>query len=226
MCVYADASIEYMGTEHLKFALPALFITLMFNVLPLFFLVLFPLTCFQRGLNHCGFRCLTLRIFSNTFQGCYKDGTEGTRDYRWFSGLQLFMTFAILERHHSTVIILAVIVVIVYLIMIETMQLYKHHRNMYIYFNINAKSILLLSLSLWMISKVIIDLQRDTLKSKFVIHSSLLIVSSLIPFCYAVGLFFYWLFAIKRCGRKGITILMKCLKKRGNEQEQLLQGSS
>ena len=215
-----------MGTEHLKFALPALFITLMFNVLPLFFLVLFPLTCFQRGLNHCGFRCLTLRIFSNTFQGCYKDGTEGTRDYRWFSGLQLFMTFAIVERHHSTVIILAVIVVIVYLIMIETMQPYKHHRNMYIYFNINAKSFLLLSLSLWMISKVIIDLQRDTLKSKFVIHSSLLIVSSLIPFCYAVGLFFYWLFAIKRCGRKGITILMKCLKKRGNEQEQLLQGSS
>ena len=129
-----------------------------------------------------------------------------------------------IERHHSTVIILAVIVVIVYLIMIETMQPYKHHRNMYIYFKINAKSILLLSLSLWMISKIIIDLQRDTLKSKFVIHSSLLIVSSLIPFCY--GLFFYWLFAIKQCGWKGITILMKCLKKRGNEQEQLLQGSS
>ena len=228
--VFVDASMEYMGTEHLKYALPAVFTTLLFNVLPLLFLILFPLTCFQRGLNYCGCRCLTLRIFSDAFQGCYKDGTEGTRDYRWFSGLQLFMRFAIviifeIERHHLTIIVLAMILVIVYLAMIETMQPYKHHRNMNLYFKINAGSVLLLSLSLWMIGKITFHLQRDSDKTRFAIHSSLLIVSSLIPFCYAVGLSFYWLFAVKQCGRKAISVLWKCLKKQ-NEQEQLLQNSS
>ena len=228
---YADASMEYMGTEHRKYALPAIFITVIFTVLPLLYLVLFPLTCFQRGLNFCGCRCLTLRIFADAFQGCYKDGTEGTRDNRWFSGLQLSMRLAIvvifeIERHHSTMIILAMILVIVYLAMIETMQPYKRHRNIYIYFKINAPSVLLLSLSLWIIGKIIADIQRDTMKIRFAMHSSLLILSSLIPFCYAVGLFFYWLFAVKQCGRKGIAVLLKCIKKQGNEEQQLLQNSS
>ena len=228
--VYFDASMEYMGTEHLKYALPALVITTIFNVLPLLFLILFPLTCFQRGLNYCGCRCLTLRIFSDAFQGCYKDGTEGTRDYRWFSGLQLFMRLAIvvifeIERHHSTIIVLAMILVIVYLVMIETMQPYKRHRN--IYFKINVGSVLLLSLSVWTIGKMTYDLQRDAKKTRFVMNSSLLILSSLIPFCYVVGLSFYCLF-VKQYGiyRKGITVLWKCLKNQRNEQEQLLQSSS
>ena len=217
---YADASMEYMGTEHRKYTLPAVFITVIFTVLPLLFLVLFPLTCFQRVLNCCGCRCLTLRIFADAFQGCYKDGTgtEGTRDYRWFSGLQLSMRLAIvvifeIERHHSTVIVLALILVIVYLAMVETLQPYKRHRNIYIYFKMNAASVLLLSLALFIISNITYDLQRDTKKIRFMMHSSMLFVTALIPFCYAVGLFFYWLFAVKQCGRKGIMVLLKCFKK-------------
>ena len=131
-----------------------------------------------------------------------------------------------IERHHSTMIVLALILVIVYLTMIETMQPYKCHRNIYIYFKINAGSVLLLSLSCWIIGKIISDIQRDTMRIRFMMHSSLLIVSSLIPFCYAVGLFLYWLFAVKQYARKGIAVLLKCIKKQGNEEQQMLQNSS
>ena len=52
-----------------------------------------------------------------------KTGQEGTRDYGWFFGLQFFMRLAI-------VIIFEIeSLVIVYLVMVEVMQPYKHHRE-------------------------------------------------------------------------------------------------
>ena len=32
-----------------------------------------------------------LHAFMDAFQGCYKDGTNGTRDCRYFAGLQLVL---------------------------------------------------------------------------------------------------------------------------------------
>ena len=36
-------------------------------------------------------RSLALNAFVDAFQGCYKDGTNGTRDYRYFVALQLLI---------------------------------------------------------------------------------------------------------------------------------------
>ena len=48
-----------------------------------------------------------LRTFADAFQGCYKDGTVGTQDCRWFSGVHLLVRFGIviafeMVRHHAT----------------------------------------------------------------------------------------------------------------------------
>ncbi len=63
-----------------------------FNLIPLLLLLLYPAKWFQKLLG-CFPRVnwLPLHAFMDIFQGCYKNGTEGTRDYRYFSGLYLML---------------------------------------------------------------------------------------------------------------------------------------
>ena len=61
----------------------------------MFLLFAYPFHCFQRILNKARLNSLVLKTFIYIFQGYYKDGTNGTRDYRIFSVLPF--TFPILE---------------------------------------------------------------------------------------------------------------------------------
>ena len=88
IAVYYDASFKYFGSEHLPFALLAILVLAIFTVLPVLILLLYPTRVFQRCLGCCNTRWqLALRTFVDAFQGCYKDGTAGTPDWRCFSGL-------------------------------------------------------------------------------------------------------------------------------------------
>ena len=88
LAVYYDASFKYFGSEHLPFALLAILVLAIFTVLPVLILLLYPTRVFQRCLGCCNTRWqLALRTFVDAFQGCYKDGTAGTPDWRCFSGL-------------------------------------------------------------------------------------------------------------------------------------------
>ena len=87
--VYYDASIGYFGSTHLPFALLAIFVLCVFVVLPTLVLLLYPTRAFQRSLGCCRVRWHALHAFADTFNGYYKNGTEGTRDYRFFAGLYL-----------------------------------------------------------------------------------------------------------------------------------------
>ena len=89
--LYYDASVEYFGKKHLPYAILALFVVLIFIIFPILLLLLYPMRCFQRCLGHCGVRWHALHIFIDAFQGCYKDGTNRTRDCRYFAGMYLFM---------------------------------------------------------------------------------------------------------------------------------------
>ena len=223
--VFADASIEYMGSEHLWYALPALIITLMFNILPLLFLFLFPLRCFQRCLHRCGLQCLVLRTFADAFQGCYKDGTDGTRDYRWFSGVHLLVRFGIvvafeMARHHATYIILAVVVVFLHTTIVGIMQPYKTS----VCFKIDM--MLLLGLSCWINGILILEIERDTMNTKFGLHLTTLMASTFIPLVYVSGLFVYWLCVVKQCHRRGAVLVLSWCRRQEGEHEQLLQDSA
>ena len=87
--VFYDASIGYFSAQHLPFALLAICVLCVFVVLPALVLLLYPTRIFQRSLGCCRVRWLTLHAFADTFNGYYKNGTEGTRDYRYFAGLYL-----------------------------------------------------------------------------------------------------------------------------------------
>ena len=71
--------------------IPTLLISLMVLVVPIILLFIYPYCWFQRCLNRFLLRSLALNAFVDAFQGCFKNGTNGTHDCRYFSALQLLL---------------------------------------------------------------------------------------------------------------------------------------
>ena len=89
--VYYDPSTEYFGSSHIAYAIITLILSFMILVVPVILLFLYPYRWFQRCLNRFHLRSLALNAFVDAFQGCFKDGTDGTRDCRYFAALQLLL---------------------------------------------------------------------------------------------------------------------------------------
>ena len=89
MMVYYDGNVAYFGESH--YAILAITILIIFTFLPILLLCLYPCRCFQRFLNRHSLRSQILHTFVETFQGNFKDGTNGTRDCRYFAALYLIV---------------------------------------------------------------------------------------------------------------------------------------
>ena len=85
--VYYDASIPSWEGQHLPYACCALIILVVVVILPIVLLVLYPMQCFQKCLNRCGWNCQAVRIFMQCFQGCYRDRTDGGLECRYFAAV-------------------------------------------------------------------------------------------------------------------------------------------
>ena len=88
-----DATMDYFGHEHLPYAMLAIIVAVFFILLPLLLVLLYPTKTFQKILRLlCQFqRIQMLTAFMEVYQGHFKDGTDGSRDYRYFAGGQLLM---------------------------------------------------------------------------------------------------------------------------------------
>ena len=83
--LFYDATIDYFGRTHRPYAILAIVVLVVFTLLPALLLMLYPFRWFQKILNVLPVRWHVLHTFMDSFQGCYKDGTEpGTQDCRWF----------------------------------------------------------------------------------------------------------------------------------------------
>ena len=92
LALYYAGDIEYFGKEHLPYGILAIAVMCLFVVLPTATLALYPFGFFQKFLNLFPFRWYILHTFVDSFQGCYKNGTEpGTCDCRWFSAAYLVL---------------------------------------------------------------------------------------------------------------------------------------
>ena len=90
--LYYSPTVNYFGEDHLPYALIALFILASLVITPTAVLILYPFQFFQTFLSHIPINWHFLHAFVDSFQGCYKDGTEpGTLDCRWFSVLLLLI---------------------------------------------------------------------------------------------------------------------------------------
>lgn len=97
---YYDASIEFFGPQHRPYAIAAVLVIVVFNVLPVALLCLYPCRCFQRLLPCTRLRCL--HTFMDAFQGAYRNGTEGTLDCRYFAAVYLVLRIAIFVTYSLT----------------------------------------------------------------------------------------------------------------------------
>ena len=107
--LFYDPSIRLFHSEHVPYALFALSVMVIFVLLPPLLLLLYPTRLFRKCLSLCGFqRWDILHLIADVFQGWFKDGTEGTLDYRALSALYMLMRivcgagflFLVVYRHH------------------------------------------------------------------------------------------------------------------------------
>ena len=94
-----DPTIKLFHGRHYAFAIIAIIVFSTFIALPPLLLVLYPTKTFQKCLGYGKCQWYTLRTFVDNFQGCYKDGTQGTRDCRYFAGLYFILRVAVLLSH-------------------------------------------------------------------------------------------------------------------------------
>ncbi len=89
--LYYDPNLTFFGQSHLPYAVLAVVVSTAFVILPGLLLILYPTRLFQKFLNCCGFSRPAVHTFADAFNGCYKNGVNGTRDYRSFAGLYLLV---------------------------------------------------------------------------------------------------------------------------------------
>ena len=86
-----DGTLGHFESKHIGLSALAITIIVTFVVLPPLLLLLYPWRRFQRFLSYFRLHRPGLIIFMDTFQGCYKDGSNGTRDCRWFSAFYFIL---------------------------------------------------------------------------------------------------------------------------------------
>ena len=98
MYLYLAGDVEYFGSEHFFYGLLAVFALATVTVLPGLLLFLCPCGFFQKFMNKIKCNFVSLRIFMDVFQGSYKNGTNNTKDYRFFSGIFFFTRFVLIAN--------------------------------------------------------------------------------------------------------------------------------
>ena len=97
LVLYYDSTTEFFSKDHLPFAVISICVGLVFIAFPIFLLILYPTRIFRKCIACCGFRrWYALYTFMEAFQGQYKDGTNGTRDFRIVSALYLIFRIIVL----------------------------------------------------------------------------------------------------------------------------------
>lgn len=134
--VFNAPSVVYFSWGHLPFAIAAIILLLFLNLLPMMLLFVYPLKRFQCLLNRLNLNSNSLRTFIDVFQGSFKDGTNGTRDYRFFSGFLLLIKFMFCATfwmtHTNVYYSVASVWILVYCSLVASCKPYKKMRDNYI----------------------------------------------------------------------------------------------
>ena len=185
--VYYDGTVEYFGQEHLPYALLAIAVLLVFTFLPILLLCLYPCRCFQRFLNRYHLSSQTLHTFMDIFQGGFKDGTNGTRDCRYFAAVYLiirvvlYLSVGLSIVSFNTSMINGVLVVVIMLLA----MFHPYKKSLYNRLDICLVGIVVFFLSsAWLFEIDATWLERG-------VDRLLLYLVSPIPLLYSLGLLSY-----------------------------------
>ena len=93
--VAVDLSIPQLSTHYFMLVIPASLLFLVYSILPPLLLIFYPFKVFRSCLSKCRLDFITVNIFVEKINCCYKDGLDGRRDMRSFSGLYFFLRKAV-----------------------------------------------------------------------------------------------------------------------------------
>ena len=200
--LYYDPTLEYFQGQHLYYGITAMFVGFFFVLLPLVFLVIYPMRYFQKCLNIFGIRRQPVDAFVNCFQGYYKDGTNGTRDCRYFSVtfflIQIILMSSFVITKSIYCFLLGAIVTVVVMFVVVAVQPYKEQFKTYTL----ADSFMLSIVALVFITATAVD--EASVKSIFFRNPSIIFFGVLecIPALYMIGLIIWLIFVKKKLHRK------------------------
>ena len=202
--LYYDATIEYFGAEHLPYGVLAVFVSLVFILFPLLLLLLYPMRCFQRCLGCCRVRWHALPIFIDAFQGCYKDGTNGSRDHRRFAAaflLARILLFILFVLSQTALFYGAALFVFIPLVMtIVIVQPYKPRFSTY---NV-VDSVLVLLMALWCATVVCINIAELKAHKWSKFFASLSYILGVLPLFYISFVTLHWMCSQRVFGQRMI----------------------
>ena len=216
--LFYDASIDYFSKEHLPYAILAITITIIFNIIPLIFLLLHPLKCFK---GHIG-RWPALRICLDSFQGYYKDGTAGTHDCRFFSSLcllirlSLFVAYSFVQNvgFYSLASILLIFLVTLIIVFQPFKEQFKAYNSIY--------SLLLVNLAVFFITIGCIHAASlaasHTLK---VIACAFSFFITILPLFYVSFFVLKWLFSLSLIQSCFLTYCTACHSRKRTDDSDL-----
>ena len=90
-----DNSISMTSSLYITRATFTFLLSVIFNILPLLLLVMYPFRIFRQILSKCKLDRISLMIFMEKFHSCYRDGLDGRSDMRYFSGIYFFLEIAL-----------------------------------------------------------------------------------------------------------------------------------
>ena len=98
--LYYDPTVEFHTQEYAIFGVIAGCVLSIFVVIPTILLILYPTRLFRKCVSSCGFWLQNaVHMFVEPFQGQYKDGTNGTHDFRMVSASFLILRILIMSTY-------------------------------------------------------------------------------------------------------------------------------
>ena len=192
--LYYSPTVVYFGEEHLPYAILAIFILMVFFGIPTIVLLLYPFQFFQRFLSFFPFNWHFLHAFVDSFQGCYKDGTEpGTFDCRWFAVLTLLLRLIIFIVFSLTLsmmfFVYAIIAVVICVVLAINLQPFKKAAVHYP----STDSTFMILLCIFFIANIGRDIASREIHLYYSTMTALAFTSAIIPVLYIALLVTYWL---------------------------------
>ena len=197
--VYYSPSVTYFGDQHLPYAILAIILVTLFVSIPTMIFTFYSCQFFQKFLSLFPINWHFLHAFVDSFQGCYKDGTEPeTFDYRWVSVLVILIRLALAIvfgiTQSAVFFVYAVILVVIYVMIIVNTEPYKkaaHHSP-------STDATFSILLSLLYISYLGGDIPSSEQNDYNIVMSMMGFLSAFAPVVYVIFLIGSWLVPRKR----------------------------
>ena len=191
--LYYSPTVTYFGRDHLPYAILAIVLFTLFVFLPTLIFFIYPFQLFQKCLSPFRFNWHFLHAFVDSFQGCYKDGTEpGTFDCRWFSAVFIFARLLTFLSYAMTLtmmyFIYGAIVLLTFLIATINIQPFK---KVVVHYPSTDSIFLIISVlfHVTILGRSIASIHQDIY---YIIMTLLLLVSAFVPIVYISFLIGLW----------------------------------